>query len=309
MDRFEAMSTLLAAVEAGSLSAASRELGTPLATVSRRVSDLEAHLGTRLVTRTSRRLTLTEAGRDYVAACKAIIADVEEAERAAAGQYRSPRGDLTITAPVVFGRLHVLPVVAAFLTAYPDIDVRLTLADRTANLFEERIDVAVRIGALPDSSLVAARIGAIRRVVCASPDFLATHGVPREPIDLSALDCVTFEGLSSPAAWNFDLPKGQVSVPIRSRLTVTTAEAAVDAAIAGLGITRVLHYQAADAEQAGRLRIVLEDFEPKPWPVSVVHRGQGPAPVKLRAFIDFAAPRLKARLAESVGSPSASRDT
>src|ERR1700737_2640863 len=153
MDRLEAMSALLAAVEAGSLSGASRKLGMPLATVSRKVSELETHLRTRLVTRTSRRLILTDAGRSYIAACKRILDDIREAERSAAGEYSAPRGELIITAPIVFGRLHVLPVVLEFLKTYPEIDVRLTLADRIVNLQEDHVDLAVRIGELPDSSL------------------------------------------------------------------------------------------------------------------------------------------------------------
>ena len=173
MDRLEAMSTLLAAVEAGSLSGASRRLGMPLATVSRKVSELEAHLRTRLVTRTSRRLILTDAGRSYVTACKRILDDIDEAERSAAGEYVMPRGDLVITAPIVFGRLHVLPVLFEFLRAYPDIDIRLVLVDRVVNLQEEHADLAVRIGELPDSSLVAARVGSITRVVCGAPAYFA----------------------------------------------------------------------------------------------------------------------------------------
>ena len=163
MDRLESMSILVSAVEAGSLSAASRRLGTPLATVSRKVSELEAYLGTRLLNRSSRRLTLTDAGRSYVAACKRILDDVGEAERSASGEYSAPRGDLVITAPIVFGRLHVLPVVSEFLKAYPEIDIRMVLADRVVNLFEDNVDLAVRIGELPDSSLVATRVGAILR--------------------------------------------------------------------------------------------------------------------------------------------------
>ena len=296
LDRLESMSTLLAAVEAGSLSAASRKLGMPLATVSRKVSELEARLRTRLVNRTSRRLTLTDAGRSYVAACKRILEDIEEAERAAAGEYSAPRGDLTITAPIVFGRLHVLPVAMEFLKAYPDIDLRLALADRLINLLEDQVDLAVRIGDLPDSSLVAMRIGAIRRVVCGSPEYLAKRGTPKSAGDLGTHDCITFEGLASADAWTFAKGKSQASVAVHSRLLVNTAEAAIDAAIAGIGLTRVLSYQAAAAIEAGTLAVVLREFEPAPWPVSLIHAGQPLLPQKLRAFLDFAAPRLKARL-------------
>jgi DNA-binding transcriptional LysR family regulator len=299
MDRLESMSTLLAAVEAGSLSAASRKLRMPLATVSRKVSELEAHLRTRLVNRTNRRLTLTDAGRSYVAACKRILEDIGEAERAATGEYIAPRGDLIVTAPIVFGRLHVLPVAIEFLKAYPDINIRVALADRVVNLQEDDVDLAIRIGELPDSSLVATRVGAVHRVVCGSPAYFAARGTPKSPGELSAHDCITFDGLLSPDSWKFAVGKSTVSVAIHSRLIVNTAEAAIDAAIAGVGVTRVLSYQVASALRAGTLALVLRKFEPPPWPVSLVYAGRGPVPLKLRAFIDFAAPRLKARVAQS----------
>ena len=181
MDRLDAMAILLAVVEAGSLSGAARRLGTPLATVSRKVSELEAHLKTRLLIRSSRQLTLTDAGRSYVTACKRIIDDVDQAERAASGEYSSPKGGLVITAPVVFGRLHVLPIVVQFLEAYPDIDIRMVLADRVIHLLDDHIDIAVRIGDLPDSSLIAIKTGEIRHVVCGSPAYFAAHGDPDEP--------------------------------------------------------------------------------------------------------------------------------
>ncbi|MGO4642816.1 LysR family transcriptional regulator [Mesorhizobium sp. 2RAF45] len=297
MDRLEAMSLFVAAVEAGSLSAAARRFGVPLATVSRKVSDLERHLNTRLLNRSTRRLTPTDAGEAYLAACRRILDDVGEAERAAAGEYSAPTGELAITAPVVFGRLHVLPVVTGFLSAYPDVDIRLTLADRITQLVEDHFDLALRIGQLPDSSLVAIGVGSIRRVVCASPAYLAEHGTPTIPEDLGTHDCITFEGLSSAAPWSFAKGKTDVTVQVRSRLQVNTAEAAVDAAIAGVGLTKVLSYQVDAAVRSGMLRIVLQEFEPEPWPVSLVHAGHGLLPVKLRAFLDFAAPRLKERLA------------
>ena len=299
MDRFESMSVLTTVADAGSLSAASRQLGMPLATVSRKVSDLEAHLGTKLFNRASRRLVLTEAGRSYVAACKRILEEVGEAERAAAGEFSAPRGDLVVTAPVVFGRIHVLPIVAEFLAAYPQIDMRLMLSDQIANLFEEAIDLAVRIGDLADSSLIAVRVGTIRHVVCSSPAYFAARGTPQNPRDLSAHDCITCEPLTASDRWSFALGTSRAVVPIHSRLIMNTAEAAIDAAIAGLGITRVLSYQIAAAIEAKRLAIALAAFEPTPWPVSLVYRGGPLLPLKLRAFLDFAAPRLRARLAES----------
>jgi DNA-binding transcriptional LysR family regulator len=296
MDRFESMSILVTVSEAGSLSAAARRLGTPLATVSRKVSDLETHLKTRLLNRSNRRVTLTDAGQSYVAACKRILEEVGEAERAAAGEYSAPTGDLTITAPIVFGRLHVLPVAVEFLKAYPDIDIRIALADRVVNILEDHVDLAVRIGELPDSSLRARRLGSTRRVVCGSPAYFAARGAPKSPAELGAHDCITFEGMMSAEAWTFTIGKSDAAVAIHSRLVVNTAEAAIDAATAGGGITRVLSYQAAAPVRAGALAIVLQDFEQAPSPVNLVYPDQRLLPLKLRAFLDFAAPRLQARL-------------
>ncbi|MFT3731975.1 MAG: LysR family transcriptional regulator [Hyphomicrobium sp.] len=299
MDRFEAMSVLLAVTDAGSLSAGARRLGMPLATVSRKVSELEAHLHTRLLNRGSRRLELTDAGQSYVAACRKILEDVVEAERTASGEYRAPRGELAITAPIVFGRLHLLPIVGAFLRAYSEIDVRVTLSDRVVNILEEHVDVALRIGDLPDSSLVAARVGSIRRVVCASPSYLDARGIPESPNDLATHDCITFEGLMSPRSWTFWSNGQAQTVPVHSRLVVNTAEAAIDMAVSGIGITRVLSYQIAAPLADRKIAIVLSRFEPAPLPVSLVYTGNGLLPLKLRAFLDFATPRLKASLVKS----------
>jgi DNA-binding transcriptional LysR family regulator len=296
MDRFESMSVLVTAVEAGSLSAAARRLGTPLATISRKVAELETHLNTRLLNRTNRRLTLTDAGQSYVAACRRILEEVGEAERAARGEYSAPKGDLLVTAPVVLGRLRVLPVVVEFLRAYPDIDIRMMLTDGLVQLVENQVDLAVRIGELPDSSLVATRIGSIRRVVCGSPAYFAERGIPKRPDDLATHSCITYEGLMSPGAWTFAIGKSDMFIPIHSRLVVNAAEAAVEAAIAGIGITRVLSYQIANAVQSGALLVALAEFEPTPAPVSLVHAGGRLLPLKVRAFLDFAAPRLKEEL-------------
>lgn len=292
MDRLKAMAVLTAAVEAGSLSAAGRRLGMPLATVSRTISELEAHLKTRLLNRTTRSLGLTESGAAYVAASRRILEQVGEAERAASGEYSQPRGELVVTAPIVFGRLHVLPVVAHFLQTFPQIDVRLMLTDRVAHLLDDRMDIAFRIGALPDSGLVATRLGSVRRVVCASPAYWMRRGTPKTPAALAEHDCISFEALDAPQRWDF--PGG--AVPVHTRLSVNTAEAALDAAAAGLGVTRLLSYQTEQALEAGRLAIVLKAFEGEPIPVHILQGGQGLLPLKLRTFLDFATPRLKARL-------------
>lgn len=251
------MAVFQAAVESGSLSAAGRKLGMPLATVSRKLSDLETYLKARLLVRSTRKLTLTDAGRAYFTSCKRILEDVQEAEHTAGGEYTTPKGDLIVTAPIVFGRLHGVPVITEFLNAYPQVDVRLHLGDRISNLLEDHIDLAVRIGELPDSGLSATKVGSVRRVLCASPGYLAAHGTPHSPDELGVHQLIAFDGLMSPGAWSFRTHRADVSVPIRPRLSVNTAEAAIDAAVAGFGITRVLSYQIEDAANAGLLRVVL----------------------------------------------------
>jgi DNA-binding transcriptional LysR family regulator len=297
MDRFEAMAMLLEVVEQGSLSAASRALRVPVATLSRKISDLEALLGTRLLIRTTRKLSLTDAGVTYIAAARRIVEQVEEAEREAAGEFTAPKGELVMTAPLLFGRLHVLPVVTDFLGLFPDINVRLLLADRNLHLVDDHVDMAVRIGALPDSSMVATRIGSMRMVVCASPALLASHGTPVAPQDLQHTPCIMLDTPSPFAGWRFRADVGDmIEVPVVPRLSVTTAEAAAQAAIGGAGFTRLLQYQVAEAVDAGRLHIVLETFEPAPAPIHLVHAARGQMPLKMRRFIDFAAPRLRQTL-------------
>ena len=305
MDRLEPMAVFAAIVDGGSLSAAGRRLNVPLATVSRKLADLEAHLKTRLITRSTRTLVLTDAGRDYLGACRQILEQVDEAERAAAGAYANVKGHLLVAAPIVFGRLHVVPVAAAFLEAHPEVDIQLRLGDRNVNLIEEHVDLALRIGTLPDSNLVATPVGAICRVVCASPGYLQRFGAPPSLQDLAAHRCITFDGLEAATAWTFVGADGQKRLAsVRSRMTVSTADAAIDAAILGLGLTRVLSYQVADALRDGRLVRVLVDDEPAPVPASLIYPGQGRLPMKTRAFIDFAVVRLRERLSALDGHGS-----
>jgi DNA-binding transcriptional LysR family regulator len=308
MNRLDAMSIFIAVVDAGSLTAAARRLGMPLATVSRKVAELESHLNTRLLHRTTRQLSLTEAGSSYVAACRRILEDIGEAERAATGENAAPKGELVVTAPVVFGRLHVVPVIAEFLAHYPEINISLMLTDRVVHLMEEHGDVALRIGDLPDSSLMATQVGKVRRVVCASPSYLSNRGVPTTPDDLVGHDCITFEVLESKRAWVFGSGRAQVSVPVRARLAVNTAEAAIAASALGVGLIRVLSYQVEDAVRGDALRVVLESFESEPLPVSLVHKGQTPLPLKLRAFLDFVAPRLRIRTSKLFLDPASAQD-
>lgn len=297
MDRLEAMSVFAAIVDGGSLSAAGRRLAVPLATVSRKLADLEAHLKTRLITRSTRKLVLTDAGRDYLEACRQILEQVDEAERAASGAYAKVKGRLVVAAPIVFGRLHVVPLAAAFLEVHPEVDIQLRLGDRNVNLIEEHVDLAFRIGTLPDSNLVATPLGAIRRVVCASPAYLRRFGIPQTLDELAAHRCISFDGLDAASAWTFVGDHGDKrQVAVHSRLTVSTADAAIAASSLGLGLTRVLSYQVADALRDGRLVRVLADAEPPAVPASLIHPGQGRLPMKTRAFIDFAAGRIREQL-------------
>ena len=297
MDRLEAMSIVLAVAEAGSLSAAARRLNTPIATASRQISELEEHLHTKLFDRTARKLALTVAGSSYVAASKRILADLTEAERAASGEYSVPTGELIMTAPVNLGRLYLIPILAEFLRLYPKINVQLVLVDRIVSLPEDHVDVALRVGVLPDSRLIALRVGSVRRVTCASPAYLAARGTPRTPDDLAGHDCISYEGVLAGNAWRFVRDKTEIIVSVQPRLFVSLVEAACDAARAGIGIARVFYHHVAASIEAGTLVTVLAEFETKPLPVNLLYGAGRFLPIKVRAFLDFAAPRLKAQLA------------
>lgn len=296
MDRFASMSTFLAVIDAGSFSAAARRLGMPLATVSRRVSDLEDHLRVNLINRSTRKLTLTQAGETYYQSCRRLLDDLGEAERRAGGEYAIPRGDLVIAAPLVFGHLHLTPVVVEFLRIHPEVDVQLLLSDDVVTVPGEEIDLALRISQLADSSLVAQRIGTIRRVVCASPDYIAKNGMPQHPDELDQHDCITRAALAVPDSWPFRINGKMESVPLRRRLAVTTADAAIAASIAGAGLARVLCYQIQQAMNESKLVTILQDFEPEPLPLSFIYTAARPVSLKLKAFLDFAVPRLQQRL-------------
>jgi DNA-binding transcriptional LysR family regulator len=297
MDRLKAMSVIIAVTETGSFSAASRRLGTPVATVSRKVAELETRLKAEVFQRSSRRMTLTDAGRTYVEACRRIIEQVDDAERQVSGEYRSPRGDLVVTTPWGLGHTHLLPIAVEFLDAYPEIGLRLLLTDSVVDPVEENIDVAVRIGSLSESSMIASRIGSIRLVVCASPAYLAKRGRPQTPDQLRNHECIAINDVGSSNAWKFRRGRRARLVPIQSRLIVNTSEAAVLAATAGAGLTRVMSYKMDSAKRAGSLELVLEAFEPEPLPVHIVYTPRNPVPLKLRAFLNWVTPRLKARLA------------
>lgn len=294
-DRYEAMQLFVQVTEAGSLSAAARAQRLPLATVSRRIADLERRLGAPLFARASRRLALTEGGRRYLDGCRRVLADVQDLEAAILGEHGAPSGEISITAPIVFGRTHVLPLLTEFLHLFPSVRAKLLLVDRTVNIVDEGIDLAVRFGELPSSSLMARPFGRVRRVVCASPTYWAARGVAAEPKDLLEHDIVAFAGLAGDV-WRFATASGEVAVDLTPRLAVNTAEAAIDAAEAGLGVSRLLSYQVAGAVEAGRLVPALTAFEGPALPGHLVHAGGRFVPARLRALIDFVAPRLRKQL-------------
>ncbi len=298
MDRFAAMAMLVEAVERGSLSAAGRSLNVPLPTLSRRIGELESLVGAKLLIRTTRKLALTEAGLTYLQAARRILEQVQDAEHEAAGEFVIPKGELIVTAPVLFGRRNVLPLVADFLATHPLIDIRLLLSDGNANLIDDRVDLGVRIGPLPDSGLVATRLGSMRTVVCASPALIARYGCPASPADLARWPVVTLGAPSPYPGWLFPGSDtlGSAGAPLRTRLFVTTAEAAVEAGKRSVGAVRLLFYQVADAVADRSLEVVLAPFEPEPVPVHAVHIVRGQMPLKLRRFLDFAVPRLRQQL-------------
>jgi DNA-binding transcriptional LysR family regulator len=297
MDRFETMRVFAAVADQSGFAPAARRLGLTPASVTRAVAALEERIGTRLFTRTTRVVRLTEAGTRFLADCKRILGEVDEAEAAAAGSHSEPRGQLVVTAPIMFGRLHVAPIIFDFLARHPGVSVRALFLDRVADLMEEGIDVAIRIGMLPDSSLSAVRVGAVRRVVCAAPAYLKAHGTPRTPADLAGHDAISFAGSTPLREWSFGSGDTAYVVAPPTRLEVNNADVAIAAAVKGYGLTRVLSYQAAHELRMKRLKRVLTEFEPPALPIHIVHAEGRRAPAKLRAFVDFAAARLRAKKA------------
>lgn len=296
MDRLDAMSVIIAVTETGSISAASRRLNSPVATVSRRIAELESRVQAQLFQRSSRRMTLTDAGRSYIEACKRIIEQVDDAERQVSGEYRMPKGELAVTMPSGLGHAHLLPLAVEFLEAYPDISLRLVLTDRIVKTLDENVDIAIRVGYLPNSRMIATRIGSIRIVVCGSPSYLNVHGQPKHLSELSKHYCITIDDHVVPTVWRFICGSRARAVAIRSRLCVNTSEAAVLAAIDGAGLARVMSYTMDAANRAGKLAIVLEEFEPEPLPVHIIYAPRKPVPLKLRAFLNWMTPHLRDRL-------------
>lgn len=299
IDRLDAMRVFVTALDEGSLACAGRRLSRSPAAVTRAIAALESHVGAQLLRRTTRRLQLTEAGEQYAAVCRRVLTDLEEANFAVAGNGAAPRGVLTVTAPVMFGTRVLRPIVGEFLRTYPAMQVRYLLLNRIMNLVDEGIDVALRIAPLQESSLVAVRIGEVRRVLCASPKYL----VDRPPIealaDLARHECIGIEPTSPNDIWTFPPAVGgrvARTVRVKPRLMVNTDEAAVSAAIDGEGIVRIFSYKVQEDVRDGRLVVLLPNAEPSPVPVYLVTSPDRLALAKVRAFMDFAAPRLRTDL-------------
>jgi DNA-binding transcriptional LysR family regulator len=294
MDRFQAMATFVTVVETGGFASAARKLDVSPSVVSRVVTELEERLGVRLLTRTTRVVRLTDAGSAYFENCRRILGEVDEAELSATGTHSSPRGTLSVTAPMLFGKYYITSIVLDYLTRYPDTDVQCTFLDRVVNMVDEGIDVAVRIGELPSSSLQAIGVGKVRRVLCASPEYLERYGEPQRPEDLANHVSILSSGISPSPEWRLYEGDRPLVVRLQPRLTTTTNDSAIIAAAAGFGITRLLSYQVAHHLRDGTLRIVLPDFEPPALPIHVVHREGRHVIQKVRAFLDLAIETLRA---------------
>lgn len=287
MDHIHLMRVFVAVGELESFAAAARRLAISAAAVTRAVGALEESLGVKLLLRTTRSVRLTEAGSRYLEDSRNILASLREANEAAAGVNAAPRGNLAVTAPMLFGKFFVMPCIVRYLQTYPEVDVSALFLDRVVNLVEEGMDVAVRIGPLPDSGLKARQVGQVRRLLCASPDYLARQGTPRHPSELAQHALIAANGVGAGLEWKFREAQVPLSVRVKPRLNVTSNDAAIAAATAGLGIAHLLSYQVADDLVAGRLRTVLEDFEETPWPIHVLHRESKYGSAKVRAFIDL----------------------
>ena len=287
MDRIDAMQAFVAVADLAGFAPAARKLGLSPSAVTRLIAALEEHLGARLLQRTTRSLALTDAGARYLERVRRILADVEEAEASIEDERTRPSGRLVVSAPIGFGRLHVSPVMSEYLRRYAEVSGELRLADRMINLVEDGVDLAVRIGHLADSSLVARHVGEMRRIVVASPNYLKAHGEPKTPEAILSHQTIQFGGTAATPDWRFVRDGKEIRVTPSPRLTTNSSEAGIQYAVRGGGLTRVLAYQAADAIKAGRLKILLAKFEPAPLPIHIVYPTSRLLSAKVRTFIDL----------------------
>jgi DNA-binding transcriptional LysR family regulator len=293
MDHFHLINVFVAVVDTQGFAGAARKLSMSPPAVTRAINALEKHLGLRLLTRTTRTVKVTDAGERYVQDCKRILAELVEADASVSGMHSAPKGRLTITAPVLFGGMYVTPIVTQYLTRYPEVSASCLLLDRVVNMLEEGVDVAIRIGELPDSSMQAVRVGEVRRLVCASPSYLATNGIPVTPEDLHAHTIVSASGVTPNPEWKLKVKGELKNIRLQARMITSTNESAMAAVVGGFGVTHLLSYQVAEHLRTGKLKTVLTDYEPPALPVHVVHREGRHAPQRVRAFLDLAIEHLR----------------
>ncbi len=297
MDRLGAMRVFVAVVDAKGFSAASRGLRMPLSTVSRKIAELESHIGAQLLARSTRKIIVTDSGRHYYEDARRILDTIEDAERQVSGEYQQPKGHLTITAPTLFGRRILLPIANSFMRIHPDITIRFQLTNAVVDLLAEHLNLGIRIGPLADSSMITTQAGTIREIVCASPSYLSQYGRPLSPGELAGHQCVTYARSDVPKEWVFKSAEDGIQrVPIKAKLALDSVEGIVLAAVQDAGVAMMYSYQAAHHIAAGRLEIVLSNYEVDPLPVSFIYPQERLVPQKVRAFIDFAVPRLRERL-------------
>jgi DNA-binding transcriptional LysR family regulator len=294
MDRFQSLQVFVKVAERGGFAAAARALAISPPAVTRAVAALEDRIGTRLLIRTTRSLRLTESGERFLEDSRRILMDLEEAEESAIGAHAAPRGELRVTAPVLFGRNFVGPILGDFLDCFPLVSAQTLFVDRIVNLMDEGLDVAIRIGDLPDSSLSAVRVGSVRRVAFAAPGYLSRHGTPRHPKDLVHHRLILALATGGSSEWRFQEQGTPLTVKLNARLRMNTNDAVIDLVARGWGLSRLLSYQIAPYLAAARLETVLVDYEPPPLPIHVVHQEGRRTSAKLRAFVDFMVERLRA---------------
>ena len=294
MDRFHLMNVYVAVAEEQGFASGARRLGLSPPAVTRAVAALEKRLGVKLLNRTTRHVRTTEAGQRYLEDARSVLAAADAVDESISGANAVPRGRLTVTAPVMFGRMFVMPAIVDYLQKFPDTEISALFLDRDVNLLEEGVDVAVRIGDLPDSSLRALPVGSVRQVVCASPAYLRSHGKPSSPEELAGHSLIVSSAVSKNPNWRFSSEQGDRSPRLKPRLTVTSNDAAIEAALRGFGITRLLSYQVARHVADSELQLLLEAFEPESRPIHVVHREGRLASATVRSFIDFTAAKLRA---------------
>ncbi|MBP6299270.1 MAG: LysR family transcriptional regulator [Arenimonas sp.] len=293
MDKFNLITIFVAVVDSGGFVGAARKLNISPPAVTRAINELESQLKVRLLTRTTRVVRVTEAGARYVEDCRRIITELIDADESVGGAHGAPRGRIAITAPMLFGAKFVTPIVTEYLQRYAEVSASCLFLDRVVHMIDEGVDVAIRIGELPDSSMQAIRVGHVRRVICASPAYLKKHGLPKSPDDLQNHSIISANSVTSSPEWKLMVNGEQHVIKLHARLNTTTNDSAIAAALNGFGLTRLLSYQVAEFLRDGQLKTVLSEYEPAPLPIHVVHREGKHASRKARTFIDLAVERLR----------------